>query len=553
MQNFKKIMLNLCSAVIFFTCLFVMPSIWMAEGADVPPQIFVGNTPTPIIVQRGDPVEVPIFFVGGTYIDREVELYVFTVDDEEKVVCFGPNGWESYHVVDFENYKSFCNLPGLPEYLYFPWRAFEDSQSLSNFDLWVCVDDQIDGILTETSSHCGYQSIIIEEVNGDIGDTEETVDEDVEETVDEDVEETVDEDVEETVDGDFQLPTPPSFPGFGGDLNSPCNSLKFTPEGTTSSSSTISKSLALGESEQITLLTLACGKLVPVSSVTKTCGGKWLSVHLGEESKIVLNLNTTGLEAGSINRCTITIVAGGITDNIKVTLRVEDRCDAASALVSPSSLSFHSYVGGQNPGTQILHVRDNCGQVISATASSNRKWLTVKEMNMGVFSVSCSKQPKGTYSGTIVLTDSYGQHSILATLKVMDTSSNGRVTTLTSGQSGYYDIRANQIHYFKFVAGVSDHQHPIYVANTPQSRQPRTVHALVKRGSMPTIADFRCTWEMEQSQSGTANLYWNYNTGSQTELVQIKDLMESSTFYIMLYNYGASAVQDQCLSVHYYD
>ncbi|MBW1671947.1 MAG: hypothetical protein JRJ40_11240, partial [Deltaproteobacteria bacterium] len=96
MQNFKDLLLkNLCSAVIFFTYLFVMPSVWMAEGADVPPQIFVGDTPSSIVVQRGMPVKVPVFFVGGTCANKTVELFIFRTDTEENVVCYGPDGWEN--------------------------------------------------------------------------------------------------------------------------------------------------------------------------------------------------------------------------------------------------------------------------------------------------------------------------------------------------------------------------------------------------------------------------------------------------------------------------
>ena len=565
MQNFKKIMSkNLCSAVIFFTYLFIMPSVWMAEGADVPPQIFVGDTPTAISVQRGEPVEVPIFFVGGTCIDKEVELYVFRLEEQGLALCFGPDGWESDYA-ELEDFKPFCNVPGLPEHIYLRWQAFEDSQSLSNFDLWVCVDDHVDGILTENSVYCGHQSIIIEEGDSGTG----TGDDNGTGTGDDPGSGGDDDSGSGDDSGGFQLPTPPPFPGFGDDGS--CNSLKFTPEGTAFSHSSISSSLELGAaSEQIILYTTACGKSVTVGRVTKTSGGAWLSASSGGGSKVILDLDAgaSDVQAGSTYTGTVKVDAGGITDTMWVTLQVLGECNATSASVTPSSLSFQAYVGGQNPSAQTLRVKDDCGHAVSATVVSNPSWVTLRNTGTGVFSVSCdaSGLSKGTHRGTITLTDDeYSQqHSVLVTLTVTETSSSDdSVTTVTSGFTNSYNIGPRQTKYFKFVAGISDCSRGIQVGNTPDS--PYRVHVLVKRGSKPTVADFERTGDMPQSQyncrlgewtpakpASAEDLYWGYNTISPTEFVEIAEPMEPQTFYIMLYNDGTQTINTE-LSVHYYD
>ncbi len=127
------------------------------------------------------------------------------------------------------------------------------------------------------------------------------------------------------------------------------------------------------------------------------------------------------------------------------------------------------------------------------------------------------------------------------------------VTIVDSGHKGYYSLGAGERKYFKIVAGVPDCDHPIQVSNTPgSSNQPCTVHLLIKRGSKPTIADFERTWKMSQSQSSFGGLYWKYNTGSQAEFVEISKPMESGTFYFMLYNSGTKAVQQQRLTVYYW-
>jgi hypothetical protein len=555
MQKFKDIILkNLCSAVIFFTYLLVMPSVWMAEGTDVPPQIFIGNGPGTIEIQQGKSVEVPVFFVGGMYTGKEVELYVFRIEDGE-YVCFGPGGWESDYVVDredlvLEDFKPVSDDQCLPEYILLRWQAFEDSQSLSNFDLYVCVDDQVDGIPTENSVYCGCQSIIIEQDNNGTG----TGDDNVTGTAGDD-----------PGSGGIQpLTAPPfSFLDLVGDSGGACNSLEYTPEGTTFSRSSISKSLELGESEEITLLTSACGNSVTVSSVYKASGGEWLSVSSGGGSKVILNLdaNATGLQAGSTYTGAVTVVAGGITDNMWVTLRVLGECNATSASVTPTSLTFQAYVGGQNPSAQTIRVKDNCGHAVSATVSSKPNWLTLTQTGTGVFSVSCvdiDLEEEDSYSGRITLSIDQYERFVSVTLEVTHTPTttpDDSVTTVESGHMDHYDVGRGQTRYFKFVASVFDNQ-PIIVISTPGSSQPRTVHILVKRGGKPSIADFNDTWDLSYSMAGSGvyeDLYWYYSTGSAGEMVKISTPTEENTYYVMMYNAGETKVYDQQFTVSYYD
>ena len=550
MQKFKDIILkNLCSAVIFFTYLLVMPSVWMAEGADVPPQVFVGESPSAIIVQRGEPVKVPLFFVGGTYTNKSVELFIYRVDIEGNVVCYGPDGWESDYVTALEDAKPLGNA-GMPEYIHLDWPAIDNSQSLSDCSICVCVDDQIDGVLTMTSYTCGCQSIIIEEV-----DDNSTGDDGTDDS-------TGDDGTDDSGGIDPMHPVAPPFPDLTDDSGGTCNSLEFTIEGTTFSQSSISRSLELGESEQITLLTSACGSSVTVSNAYKASGGEWLSVSLSG-GKIILNLNTTGLEAGSTKTGIVTVTAGGITDSLGITLRVEGQCDPSSASVSPTSLTFQAYVGGQNPSAQTLRVKDDCGDAVYATVLSKPSWLTLTPNGTGVFSASCVDsylEEEDSYSGTITLTDSDSkQHSVSATLKVTDTPPpppDDSVTTVTSGHMDYYNVGAGETKYFKFVASVPDRLKPIIVISTPGSSQPRTVHILVKRGSKPSIVDFNATWDLSPSLSGTGvyeDLYWYYSTGSAGEMVKVNKPMEENTFYVMMYNAGKTKVYGQQFTVSYYD
>jgi len=559
MQKFKDIILkNLCSAVIFFTYLLVMPSVWMAEGADVPPQVFVGESPSAIIVQRGEPVKVPLFFVGGTYTNKSVELFIYRVDIEGNVVCYGPDGWESDYVTALEDAKPLGNA-GMPEYIHLDWPAIDNSQSLSDCSICVCVDDQIDGVLTMTSYTCGCQSIIIEEV-----DDNSTGDDGTDDS-------TGDDGTDDSGGIDPMHPVAPPFPDLTDDSGGTCNSLEFTIEGTTFSQSSISRSLELDESEQITLLASACGSSATVSTAynTNPSVDTWLSAGVSGGNLVLgLDAGVTGIQTGSIYTGAVTVTAGGITNTMSVTLRVEGVCDPTSASVSPASLTFQAYVGGQNPSAQTLHVKNNCGDAVDATVSSKPAWLTLTRTGTGVFSVSCVDsflQEVYSDSDTITLSiDQYGERSVPVTLEVTDTPPpppDDSVTSVKSGVEYREDIPAGQARYFRFTASVTDCKHPIQLNNTSMADQPRTVHMLIKRGSTPTKTEFEKTWGLAPSDydctlgqwipAKPENLYWKYNTGSQAEFVEIREPMASNTFYIMLYNNGSRSVKDQRLIVKY--
>ncbi len=302
-----------------------------------------------------------------------------------------------------------------------------------------------------------------------------------------------------------------------------------------------------------------------MSSVAKILGGEWLSVSLGGGSKIILNLNAgaSDVQAGSTYTGLVRVAVGGMTDDMHVTLQVPEQHDATSASVIPSSLYFYAYVGWENPRAQTIRVKDNCGDPVSATVSSMPDWLLLNETGTGEFSVSCDNLYLGkvsSYSGTIYLRDDeYGQELAVSVILEVDDSP----TTVASKHQGYYDIGAGQVRYFKFVAGVLDCQNPIQMGNASMADQPRTVHMLIKRGGMPTIAEFEMTWLLAPSdydctsgqwvpaKTSSKDLYWKYNIGSQAEFVSIGEPMESDTFYIMLYNNGTRIVLHQRLTVSY--
>jgi hypothetical protein len=153
-----------------------------------------------------------------------------------------------------------------------------------------------------------------------------------------------------------------------------------------------------------------------------------------------------------------------------------------------------------------------------------------------------------------------------STIRSFTNGSGDDIPILTNGHVGYYDFSPREVKYFKFHAAISECAHPTQVGNTADGGEYRTVHLLIEKENIPTVDDFELTWELPPSQydcnlemwlpvksPGTENLYWNYNTGAQAEYVQNKETTELRWYYIMLYNDGDESVNNQRLTVSYWN
>jgi hypothetical protein len=140
------------------------------------------------------------------------------------------------------------------------------------------------------------------------------------------------------------------------------------------------------------------------------------------------------------------------------------------------------------------------------------------------------------------------------------------VPTIESGHSGYYDLDPEETKYFKFQASVNECIYPIQVGNTPQSGQSCTVRMIIKRGEKPTISDYDLLQPLgsfvydcgderyyPEKPEVAADYFWRFNTGSNGEYVEIGEPHELTLFYIMLYNNGAEAVDNQRLTLNYWE
>jgi formylglycine-generating enzyme required for sulfatase activity len=191
----------------------------------------------------------------------------------------------------------------------------------------------------------------------------------------------------------------PPFIGPDGDSDGSCHSLKFTPVGTTLSYDSIDWSLEFGSVVQITLLTTACGQPVTVSSVVNPSGGAgWLSAISGGGSKVILELDAgaSGVQAGFTYTETVKVVAGGITDNLYVQLRVEGQCGGSytnSLGMTFSLIPAGTFMMG-SPESELGRGLDEALHKVTLTRSfymqttevTQGQWETVMGINPSCFS-----------------------------------------------------------------------------------------------------------------------------------------------------------------------
>jgi hypothetical protein len=619
----------------------MLVTVYLALGAgtasaaeDIPPQVFLNDSPAAITVERGAGVAVPIILAPGMRASDSVEVYAWR-QEADGLQCLGSDGlW--HNVPEVADCSRLGWVSSLPSHLYIRWPAFNGTESLENCLLGVCLDYVVDGTPTSGALYCDSVSIVIKEdtctgkalvadpATEDLGSLEVGAEKEFSVTVTDEAGEPVSSYnaipdsgwltvVEaspgemllrvttngltagttyngtvsiETTDGcEIQTRVPvkltmagggtltaPSFPILVPDDDT-CSILKFTPEDETFSSTSISKTLELGQSTSITLLTSACGQSVTVSSVSETSDEAWLSASKGGGSEVVLKLDAgaSGLQAGSTDTGTVKVVAGGITQTLSVTLRIEGSCEPSSAS-APASLSLQAYLGADSTTSATFSVKNNCGNVIESTVvSSKPDWVAISKSGTGSYTVSAdsSGHAVNTYTGSIVVQDGVydEKHTVTVTLRVTEepvVPSDDSVPTVTSGHDGEYDMPAGGTRYFKLVAGVEDCHHPIQVANTPMSGQPTTVQMIIKRGSKPTISDYEflkntacpgydCDTEQYvwSKPAGAEDIFWRFGGGTQGKLVEIREPQAPNTFYIMFYNAGTTTVRDQRLTVYY--
>jgi uncharacterized protein (TIGR03437 family) len=175
----------------------------------------------------------------------------------------------------------------------------------------------------------------------------------------------------------------------------------------------------IGSTTKLTqTVTLAASS--PVSFITSTTGGSWLSVSPSEEntkSSLTITVDPTGLTQPSYSGMVVLTVQTGVTVQIPVTLTMS----APANTLSASTLSSFNYtIGTTPPASQPLMITSSPNSAnVNAAVTSGGSWLSVSPgsgstpANFTVSVNTASITTAGTLNGNIQITSAGAANSPL--------------------------------------------------------------------------------------------------------------------------------------------
>jgi hypothetical protein len=141
------------------TMLFIIVSLFAAATARS--EIYINYLPVDIVINEGEPVDVPIFFKGRLYVNKPVGFYIFKEDLITQAKAYlSPTGWVSF--TDNSEVRNFASLDSMVEYANIVFRAFDNTWGMNSILLSVCIDPNLSGQLTE-GADCSQRAVLITE------------------------------------------------------------------------------------------------------------------------------------------------------------------------------------------------------------------------------------------------------------------------------------------------------------------------------------------------------------------------------------------------------
>jgi hypothetical protein len=175
-------------------------------------------------------------------------------------------------------------------------------------------------------------------------------------------------------------------------------------------------------------------------------------------STVIVSIDITGLIAGTYNGIITITASGATTKTIPVTLTLTNNNPIITT--NPTSLTFNSIIGGNNPANQSFTITNTGGGTLIWSASDNVNWLLLSSStgtapSTVIVSVDITGLIAGTYNGIITITASGATtKTIPVTLNLTASGCDGTLYTGTlsgngSDQSIRYDTIISGIHTIK--------------------------------------------------------------------------------------------------------
>ena len=336
------------------------PNAAATAAADLPPSVFLNDTPGTLVVTKPNPINLPTFILGGQWADKPFELYAFSGDGTTAGVYLGSDGtWRPYTgpeqikpaiATDMAGYEGV----NLPSFINLSWTALENTSQVADgeFQLTVCIDGNVDGTLKMADAECGNVNIIIK--------------------------------------------TPACILSLSG---------KTIQQTITQGGNALPMSITVSDS---------CNSTSFTASVVE--GGGWISVPQSVNGSFDVSFNASSLQAQSQPyTATIQVTsAGGATDYITVSLTVNPTQACSTLTANPASVAFTGTITPNfntvivNNSPQEVTIKDCSGNTVANVTPSvdngSKTWLSATPNVDGTLTVSANGSAgSGTHNGTITV------------------------------------------------------------------------------------------------------------------------------------------------------
>jgi len=485
--------------------------VWLAlwgifSAASARADVFINDFPEDITVYAGQPLDIPIFFLGGSNSGKPIELFVWIEGLQSGTKFYdSSSGWVLF--TDLANLGPLLSVDSMIDYAHIVWPMLNSTSGVESFKLSICMDSKVDGLFTLDTSTCGEGVVnIVTPPQNCEGFTVAPAS--ISESLQRGGSKTVQLSVKDSCNQPISFSATSSqgwitLTNQQGICNVTLNAASLIPN---SYSGTINiTSGSASKAVPVSLTVTAPGFSFPgggactpssissvwpvtitaASGVTKTAtasvanncgaavsytasvtsGSEWLSVPTTGNGTITVTANTAGKAAGTYYG-TVSISSSGLTGaTLNVTLNVTGPCTPSSVEISPASISSIVFKGSNAPDVPVT-VGDNCGNALDYTITAvSAAWgdnagITLPALGgsgNGSFTVkfSTSTLAAGTYTGSITLNVTLGSSTqtktIPVTVRVDETTGSTSAIRIYNSIDNFYGFSPGQIRYFYFI------------------------------------------------------------------------------------------------------
>ncbi|MBI5640426.1 MAG: BACON domain-containing protein [Nitrospirae bacterium] len=423
--------------------IFLAVLIGLVFSASAGAEVFINDFPVDMTCNAGQPLDVPLFFVGGSNVGKPIELFIWKEGLQSgSKEYYSASGWVPF--TDLSNMQALGSLDAMIEYAHVVWQALGNTTGVESFKLSVCMDSVVDNVFALDTSVCGQRAIeIIVPENCEGFTATPTV---ISEALTSGQTKAVDVTVRSSCDKPIMFTANASNSwikigtqtglltitldstglqnginqgsvviknAYGNvqtinvtltvsGANQNCTGINVTP-------ASITKSLQRGNSETVQLSVKdSCNQPISFSAAASQ---SWITLT-NQQGISNATLNAASLSPGSYSGV-ITFTSGSSSKTVNVALTVTapgfdfgGGCTPSSISVWPVNITAES--GATKTAT--TSVANNCGTAVSYSASvtSGSPWLTVSTPGTGTVTVTVNTAGKaaGTYYGTITISSS---------------------------------------------------------------------------------------------------------------------------------------------------